>query len=106
MRPVSLFLAASLLQALPLTQQFGTFLGGSTADLAQYVRADSQGNIVVAGLTGVGGIPVVNATPVGPSRADRLFVAKFSPQGQLLWSNYYGGNNREFLHTLAVDSNG
>jgi uncharacterized protein (TIGR03437 family) len=106
MRPVSLFLAASLLQALPLTQQFGTFLGGSTADLAQYVRADSQGNIVVAGLTGVGGIPVVNATPVGPARADRLFAAKFSPQGQLLWSNYYGGNNREFLHTLAVDSSG
>ncbi len=106
MRLVPLFLAASLLQALPLEQQFGTFLGGSTADVGQYVRADPQGNIVVAGLTGVGGIPVVNATPVGPARLDRLFVAKFSPQGQLLWSNYYGGNNREFLHTLAVDTAG
>ena len=106
MRPVSLFLAVSLLQALPLTQEFGTFLGGTAADVAQHVRTDPQGNIVVAGLTGVGGIPIVNATPVGPSRVDRLFVAKFSSQGQLLWSNYYGGNNREFLHTLAIDAAG
>lgn len=99
-------LAAGALQALPLRQEFGTFLGGTAADLGQHVRADGQGNIIIAGLTSVGGIPVVNATPVGPARNERLFVAKFSPTGTLLWSNYYGGNSRELLHNLAVDAQG
>ena len=106
MRFVFILLSAILLEALPLRQESGTFLGGSTVDLAQHVRADAEGNVIVAGITSGGGIPVLNATPVGPLRIDRLYVAKFSPQGALLWSNYYGGNNREFLHNLAVDAEG
>lgn len=106
MRLVFFLLSAMLLEALPLRQESGTFLGGTAADLAQHVRADSEGNVIVAGITSGGGAPVTNSTPVGPARIDRLYVAKFSQQGTLLWSNYYGGNNREFLHNLAVDAEG
>lgn len=106
MRLVFFLLSAMLLDALPLRQESGAFLGGTAADLAQQVRADSEGNVIVAGITSGGGAPVTNSTPVGPARIDRLYVAKFSQQGTLLWSNYYGGNNREFLHNLAVDAEG
>lgn len=96
--------------------EFSTYLGGSRWDHARDVVTDSQDNIIMVGGT-AGGFPVtsgaydtqyndgVNKGPYagGHSGCD-AFVAKFSPDGTLLWASYLGGPNYDRAYAVEVDS--
>ena len=78
--------------------------GSSGTDMGMAVRADSLGNVVVAG-TFEGTIDLGGGTLTSAGGRD-LFVAKFSPTGQYLWSKQFGGTSGEDVRGVAVDGAG
>jgi uncharacterized protein (TIGR03437 family) len=71
------------------------------------VAADSQGNIFVAGQISSPTLPVtagaLQSTYGGNIDA---FIAKYSPEGTLLWCTYLGGPQQDYATGLAVDPSG
>src|ERR1019366_5496493 len=84
-------------------------LGGSGQDYAAGVATDPQGNIYVAGLTYSPDFPVTPGalqTTIGSVGASDAFVAKFAPDGTLLWSTFLGGIGDDWATGVAVDAAG
>lgn len=81
---------------------------------------DASGNVIVAGSffgnPTIGGnlnshdtngaILLNNKNSTFPSSYEDLFLAKFDPNGTLLWTTNYGGTNTEYATSVAVDSTG
>ena len=73
---------------------YSSYLGGSGGEAGWDITYDSQGNIYVLGAT--------NSTdfPPMPLRAYKgnvdIFISKFSPAGNLIFSTYFGGSDEEY----------
>jgi hypothetical protein len=87
----------------------GTYLwsrafGGSGDDVAYGVDVDDGGNIAVVGsfqmTMSLGGNPLTSAG------LSDIFVAKFSPLGNHLWSLRVGGTGIDVDYAVAVDGSG
>jgi pimeloyl-ACP methyl ester carboxylesterase len=80
-------------------------LGGGLVDRGYGVATDATGNAYVTGHyqstdAKAGGV-------VLPNRGDfDIFVAKYSPSGDLLWIRTAGGSGYDFGHGIAVDQKG
>ena len=93
-----------------------TFLGGSIAcancsDVRTWglnAASDAQGNTYVTGATKVSNLPVLHAWQDKPAAHSRLsaFVAKYDPEGHLLWCTYLGGNGDNMGIGVAVTPDG
>ena len=71
------------------------------------VAADSQGNIFVAGQISSATLPTAAGAVQGAYAGNTdAFIAKFSPDGTLLWCTYFGGSAYDYASALAVDSAG
>ena len=71
------------------------------------VAVDSQGNIFIAGQTVSSTLPVTTgAAQTTYGGNTDAFIAKFSPDGTLLWCTYFGGSAYDYANALAVDSAG
>lgn len=68
------------------------------------VGADADGNVIVAG-SFHDGIDL-GAGPLQSAGASDLFVAKYDPSGELLWSRQYGGPGHQWPEDMAVDAQG
>ncbi len=82
-------------------------LGQVSDDTANGVAIDSQGNIVVVG--GFSGAiwPAMLDYGFGPVQGyggSDIFVIKYSPAGQILWSKLFGGSGSDVANAVAVDS--
>jgi len=79
--------------------------GGSTAgDIAYGVGLDSAGNIYVTGhFSGTMSVDEVSVTSSG---LFDIFLAKYSPDGNLLWLKRAGGTGSDISHGLVVDGLG
>jgi uncharacterized protein (TIGR03437 family) len=97
---LSCLLAGSGLAAVP---NLAILAGASPAGVA----TDSQGNIYVAGSTQSTAFPAtagaLQSQLLGGSDA---FIAKFSADGTLLWSTYFGGSAYDYASGVAVDPAG
>jgi hypothetical protein len=86
-----------------------TLLGGSGNDMAERVKLDAGGNIVVVGGTASADFPVTaNAAQrtYGGGMVD-AFVAKLSPNGgNLIYSSYLGGSSEDIAYGVALDASG
>jgi len=81
--------------------------GGIGQDYASAVTSDAQGNIYVAGLTYSVDFPVTaGAAQTKFGGTCDAFVAKFGPDGTMLWSTYLGGILDDWATGIAVDSAG
>lgn len=85
-----------------LPKQFG----GIGEDSSQAIGLDSNGNIVMAGyfqssIDFSGGAQ----TPLIGHGIWDIFLAKFSPSGEHIWSKGYGGAGNERIVSMAIDPN-
>lgn len=85
---------------------YSTFLGGSSYDDASSVAVDGSGNAYVTGGTWSDNFPstTTGRTP-SPENAE-LFVAKFDPEGHLVYSTIIGGDGEDAGWGIAVDAEG
>jgi len=89
---------------------WSTYVGGSAgvADGIYALSLDLNGDILVAGYTYCTDFPTTAGamqTEFGGGSQDG-FVSKFSSQGELIWSTYFGGEDEDFIKGLKVNSNG
>lgn len=83
---------------------FRTVYGGKGNDAANAVAVDPAGNSWIVGLTDSRDLPVRGALlSQAPGRLSSGFLAKFSPEGQLLYSSYFGGSAGTGIGAIAVD---
>ncbi len=93
---------------------WATFVGGPNYDRAYAIEVDNQGFVYVAGRAGVG-FPVTSGTvqtafggDVNPNNpiygTQDGFIFKLSPDGKtLVWSTYFGGDDRSFVRDMDID---
>lgn len=97
--------------------EFSTYLGGSKWEHARDVVTDSQDNIILVGGAAGSDFPVTNGAfdtqyndgvTKGPYASTHsgcdVFVAKFAPDGTLLWNTFLGGPNYDRAYAVEVDS--
>ncbi len=119
---ISLCLITSILTILPTTGRpnlletsefiHSTYLGGSEKDLIRDGEIDSDGNIIVTGQTLSPDFPVLNAIQDTFAGGDDDFhtiggdaiISKFDSDGQLIWSTYFGGTDRDSGQSIGLDS--
>ena len=81
-----------------------TWVGGASWSNRSDVALDASGNIFVTGsfmgTTDFGGITLIT------TGFNDIFVAKYDPNGNLLWVRGFGGPSFEFGNTVAVDGAG
>jgi len=93
---------------------FSTYIGGSNWEHARDVAVDNQGNVYMVGGTASRDFPTTpgayqRTLSTGGSQAFGpcdVFVAKFGPGGNLIWSTYIGGPNYDRAYAVEVDSKG
>jgi hypothetical protein len=107
---------------------YATFLGGSSQDGGIAITTDAQGNAYVTGFTYSADFPVTagvvqrqNAGPLTPTvvleslgpfgpvgilPGGDIFVAKFAPDGTLLYSTLLGGSGSDVPALIGVDASG
>ena len=112
-----LYVPAALAEPQDYDLAFSTLLGGNGEEWARDIAIDLDGNVYVTGgtsatdfpLIGVPG-PISNNTPsplAHQSAMDMdIFVTKFSPAGDVIWSQTIGGPNYDRAYAIEVDEQG
>jgi hypothetical protein len=78
--------------------------GSSGNELVSSIALDAAGNIFLGGsFYGTGNFGGANLNSAGDADA---FLAKFSPQGDPIWAQRFGGNMPDVINKIAVDSQG
>ncbi|NPE06784.1 MAG: hypothetical protein GNW80_00755 [Asgard group archaeon] len=91
---------------------FSTFLGGTGDEEGSmeglvYLGAtcvDSQGNVIIVGRTASDDFPVLNPYQENRSHLIDGTISKFSSNGTLLFSTYFGGFAHDWITAVDVDS--
>jgi hypothetical protein len=82
------------------TLTWNAFLGSTSDDKANAVAVDGSGNVLVTGVSNASW----GTNPVSTySGGQDIFVAKFSPNGTLLWNTFWGGIANEIGEDIVVD---
>lgn len=83
------------------TRVWGTYYGGSDSDSWGYLDSDSQGNIVILGLTSsTSGISTTGVLQPNLNGSVNNFIVKFSGAGVRTWGTYYGINDSPFERAI------
>jgi gliding motility-associated-like protein len=87
---------------------WGTYFGGGGDDIGNSIKTDPFGNIFITGTTNsTVGISSSGAWQVSNGgRRYNIFIAKFSPSGNRIWSTYFGKKGDEIGEGIAIDISG
>ncbi len=87
---------------------WSTYFGGAGVDNGQGIDIDINGNVVITGTTSsAANIAFGSNVHQSVHHGDRdMFVAKFDPNGTLLWATYLGGPEGESANDVITDSQG
>jgi hypothetical protein len=84
---------------------WSTYFGGIRDDQVNAVEIDSQNNIILIGYTKSDDLIPINLSQDTSFNGIRdAFIAKFSPQGEVLWGNYIGGEDDDVGTEVVIDS--
>jgi hypothetical protein len=85
---------------------FSTYFGGSGYDCINDGAFDSQGNFIQVGYTGSPDLPIVgNAFQKEKNLSHDMFIVKWNPEGDVIWSTFLGGSGSDVLYSVAIDKN-
>ncbi|MBI3521123.1 MAG: SBBP repeat-containing protein [Bacteroidetes bacterium] len=86
---------------------WGTFFGSYNTDIPTSIATDKSGNVYVTGNTSSIDIQTQSSggyfQGVNNGGAYDVFIVKFSNNGNLLWSTYYGGNDLDDASSITTD---
>ncbi len=83
---------------------YSTFLGGSDPDTGAEVTVDASGRATVTGLTESEDFPAVGA--LQPQRNRDAYLTRFTSDGQIDFSTWFGGGGTEVGYGVAMDGQG
>lgn len=87
---------------------WSTYIGGGHSDNGFGLDIDNAGNIAISGRTYSNNFPVTpggfQATPANTQQDG--FIMKLNPAGAIIWSTYYGGNQKDIFHNVSFDNSG
>src|SRR5258706_3293809 len=86
------------------TLLYGTYLGGSSADVANAVQVDGQGEAIVVGQTASSDFVGMNSPGSGPSDAFLIKVA--ADASSIVAGQTFGGTSNDAASAIAADGNG
>jgi hypothetical protein len=84
--------------------KFSSAFGDANVQTGSAIAFDKSGNILLAG--SFGGSINLGGTTLNSAGSDDVFVAKFSPAGQLMWAKSFGDGNVQTASGIGVDANG
>ncbi len=86
---------------------FSTFLGGSNDEFGYALAVDSSGYIIAGGVTGSNNdFPLLNAIDSTVYDMGDGYLARLAPDGQLLFSTYFGANGSNAVRAVNVGPDG
>jgi len=104
---VQLVIACGALATESYELAFSTYIGGSAYEHIRDVCVDGQGNVYITGGTASPDYPT---TPDAYQRQHRgmfdIFVTKFDPNGNVIWSTLVGGKDYDRAYAIEVDDQG
>jgi hypothetical protein len=83
--------------------------GGSSTDEGRGIAVDNAGNSYVSGFfagSATFGLGDANATTLTSAGSLDIFVAKYDPNGELVWARRAGGSSSDDAFEIATDSAG
>ncbi len=87
--------------------QWATYYGGTSNDVITDVFISESDFIYVSGYTNSSDFPDDPSGTVYPYQgSDDIFISKFKPNRERIFSTYFGGNDEDRAHSLAVNSRG
>jgi len=91
----------------PFVRLWGTYFGGVGAgpEFAHDVIADNLGNVFIVGQTESSSSIASAGHQINFGGSSDAFLAKFSSDGTLIWSTYYGGGSNDLGYGVAIDGN-
>ncbi|MEO0789044.1 MAG: SBBP repeat-containing protein [Bacteroidota bacterium] len=86
---------------------WATYIGGSEFDDARAIAVDESGFIYATGTT-EGVLPNISADAhqSNPQGGKDAYLAKYAPEGSLVWATYLGGEDTDEAKSLAVSPSG
>ncbi len=83
------------------------FIGGGDYDEAIEVEYDNSGNVILIGTTRSLDYPITDNALYKDFQGgyEDLFISKFSPDGTLLYSTYFGGSSTDRAKSAAILNN-
>lgn len=86
---------------------WGTYFGGSGNDKSNTLVVSQDGSVVITGDTqSPDAIATSNGYQTSPGSTEDAFLARFSPDGDMLWGTYLGGNGVEYIHAICETEDG
>ncbi len=83
---------------------WGSYYGGSNADMAYGIATDTACNVLLAGYTqsttGIASSGAFDTTYAGNNDA---FLVKFNSNGNRIWATYFGGSGNDVAKGVATD---
>jgi len=86
------------------TLYWSTFFGGSLSDVGSDLIIDSQDNIIITGSTESTDLPILNGFDSNLDGREDAFLAKFSSNGELIWSTFIGDIGSDTGMGVTIDS--
>ncbi|KAA9325004.1 SBBP repeat-containing protein [Adhaeribacter soli] len=77
--------------------------GGADYDEGNNIGIDASGNCYVTGY--IKGNAIFGTTTLSTADTD-IFLAKYSPAGNVIWAKKAGGSSTDFGHSLSIDASG
>ncbi len=100
------FKSQPTLQSITPIFDFCTYFGGNDLDEGEGIAITEDGSCYIAGSTESADFPTKNAyndTLGGPSD---IFISKFSANGSLIWSTFFGGNSADICWGIGTSNDG
>jgi len=86
---------------------WGTYFGGDEQEMGYGITTDASGNVEITGVTNSNNKIATNgAFQTSNAGIWDAFLSKFSSNGNLLWSTFYGGTDNDYGQSVCTDGAG